>query len=120
MNSHDETNKILKALSNDAGDDSLMEMALATFRGRRRGWTVFVWALSFLWFAGAIYCAIRFFDGTTVQSQIAWATGFLFSMMAVTALKIWAWMDMIHGSTMRELKRVEAAMVRLAEAVGER
>lgn len=122
MNEFKETKKVLDALLNDAlrddADESVIAMAVATFHGRRRWLTVMTWVLSFLWFAAAVYCAVRFFDAAIVQHQIAWATGFLFSMMAVTALKIWAWMDMLHTSTRRELKRVEAAMVRLAEVVG--
>ena len=124
MNRHDETKKVLEALRADAGDnagdDTLFEMALGPFRGRRRRWTVFLWAMTFVWFGVAVFCAVRFFEPAETHAHIAWAVGFLFSMMAVGALKIWAWMDMIHTSTMRELKRVEAAMIRLAEAAGER
>lgn len=117
MNRQEEVNRVLDALRTDAlpGDDSIVEMAVATFHGRRRWLTAVTWAMSFMWFAVAVWCAVRFFDASETRPQIAWATGFLFSMMAVTALKIWAWMDMIHTSTMRQLRRVEAAVVRLAE-----
>lgn len=121
MNRHDEAKKVLEALRSDAAqhsaDDSVIEMALATFRGRRRWYTALVWTMTLVWSIGAVYCAVRFFDAATTQGHIAWASGFLTCMMAVVALKMWAWMDMIHTTTMRELKRVEAAMVRLAEAV---
>lgn len=124
MKHHDEAGRILDALRAESGggaaDDSLLEMVAATFRGRRRWLTVLTWALSLAWFIVAIVCAVRFFGAGETRHQIAWAAGFLFSMQAVAAVKIWAWMDMIHTSTMRELKRVEAATVRLAEAVGER
>lgn len=117
-----EAKKILDALLNEAlgddADESMIAMVSASFSGRRRWLTAITWTMSFIWFAAAVYCAIRFFDASAVQHQIAWATAFLFSMMAVTALKIWAWMDMLHTSTRRELKRIEAAMVRLAEVVG--
>lgn len=117
MNSHNEAKKVLDALRADAGqgDDSVIEMALATFQGRRRWFTALALGLSLVWFGVAVFCAVRFFDAATTQTQIAWATGFLGSMMAVTAVKIWAWMDMIHTSTTRQLRRVEAAVVRLAE-----
>ncbi len=122
MTDDKEAKKILDALLNDAladdADESVIAMVSASFSGRRRWLTAVTWTMSFIWFAVAVYCAVRFFDAAAAQQQIAWATGFLFCMMAVTALKIWAWMDMLHTSTRRDLKRIEAAMVRLAEVVG--
>ena len=124
MNSHDELRKVLDALRDEltgkGSDESIIEMAVATFHTRRWWLTVITWTLSLLWFIVAIVCAVNFFGAGGTHAQIAWAAGFLFSMQAVAAVKIWAWMDILHTSSMRELKRVEAAVVRLAEAVGEK
>ncbi|MGD9693300.1 MAG: DUF6768 family protein [Phycisphaerales bacterium] len=124
MNGHEEARRIGEALRAEAErgarDDSMVELMVGTFRGRRKWFTALVWLMTGVMFAGSVVCAVKFFDAAETREQIAWATGFVYFSLAVLGMKIWAWMEMLHGSTAREVKRVEAMLARLAEAVGGR
>ncbi len=122
MNGHEEARRIAEALRAEAErgsqEDSLVELMVGTFRGRRKWFTALVWVMTLVMFVGSVVCVVKFFGAEGTRAQIAWATGFVYFSLAVLGMKIWAWMDMLHGSTAREVKRVEAMLAKLAEAVG--
>ena len=49
---------------------------------------------------------------------LVWGGGFMFCMMAVSMLKLWFWMEMQTNSVLREVKRVELQVSRLASRTG--
>lgn len=124
MNSQEEARRIAEALRAEvergAQDDSVMELMMGTFRGRRRWMNALAWGMTLVMFILCIVCAVRFFSAQTTQAQIAWATGFLYFSMAVLGLKIWTWMEMLHCATSREVKRMEAMLAKLAETMAEK
>ncbi|TVQ33107.1 MAG: hypothetical protein EA376_03365 [Phycisphaeraceae bacterium] len=65
-----------------------------------------------------IWFIIRFFNATETQEMIAWATGFLLITIFIVAMKIWVWMQMEKYVILRELKRLELQIARLAEREG--
>lgn len=99
-----------------SGEQGLFEMVAETFRGRHRWLVVLVWFYSVVFFGLTIFTAIRFFqvDATSVRELIAWAIAFVFCFSAVTMLKMWYFMEMNKNSTIREIKRVELQIARLA------
>lgn len=124
MNGHEEARRIAEALRAEAErgarDESVVDLMVGTFRGRRRWFTALAWGLTLVMFGLSIVCLVKFFGAETTRGQLAWAMGFGYFSLAVLGLKIWAWMEMLHGSTAREVKRVEAMLAKLAEAVGGR
>ena len=89
------------------GEQSLLEEGLGLIKGRR-GWiSIWIGFVILVVFVGSIYCAVKFFEVTEVKELMIWGGGFFFGMFMVTALKIWAWMQMDRNAIIRELKRIE-------------
>lgn len=96
-------------------ESSLHQMIGDTFRGKMR---VFAWlvTLEILVFTGlGVFTAIRFFEANDVQDQLSWGGGFALCLFAIVALKLWWWMEMNKHALLRELKRVELQIARLAQ-----
>lgn len=97
------------------GEQTLMEEGLDLFKGRR-GWiSIWIGFVIFVVFIGSIYCAVQFFAVTEVKDLMIYGGGFFFGMFMVTALKIWAWMQMDRNAIIRELKRIELQIASLKQ-----
>ncbi|MCZ6836884.1 MAG: hypothetical protein O7G85_14000 [Planctomycetota bacterium] len=99
-----------------AGEQGLFEMVAETFRGRHRWLVILVCFYSVVFTGLAIFTAVRFFqaDESSMREMIAWAIAFVFCFNAVAMLKMWYFMEMNKNSTIREIKRVELQIARLA------
>lgn len=97
-----------------AGEPSMFELMMDTFRGRHRKlvWLTTVWMFVFL--VLAIVSAIRFFDTEDTRLMLTWAVAFMFCMSAVSMLKVWWWMEMNKNAITREVKRLELQIARLS------
>ena len=96
------------------GDQSMMEMVFDTFRGTQK-WLTFLsifWGLVFM--AGSIVGIIQVFKAQETRELILWGLGFVFCFSAVAMMKVWFWMQMNRNSILREIKRVELQVARLA------
>ena len=94
---------------------SLPEMLAAPYRGKQRWLMVLVtfWTVVFL--ALAVYAAVQYFQAADTHGLITWAVAFLTGIMGVSMLKIWFWLEIQKNSLLREIKRVELAVVQLRE-----
>jgi hypothetical protein len=115
MNNIDQ--KIQAALGRDTAGESLLgepnlaEEVITAFRGRNRWLTVLTVVLNLVFFAGAVWAGMRFFQAGTVPAQIQWAAlGFVFLFMMM-GLKLWFWMEMHTNRVLRELKRMELLLI---------
>lgn len=101
------------------GEPSMFDLVMQTFRGRHR-WlamlTVF-WSLVFLGLS--IFTAVRFFSVEESRERLLWAVAFIFCMSGVSMLKIWFWMELNKNAIMREIKRLELQIARLAGRIKE-
>ena len=88
-------------------EQSLLEEGLGLFKGKRAWISVWISFVILAVFAGSIYCLIQFFRVEETKELMIWGGGFFLGMFMVTALKIWAWMQMDKNSLMREIKRLE-------------
>ena len=96
------------------GDQSMTEMVFDTFRGMQK-WMTFLaifWGLVFM--AASVFGIIQLFKAHETREQILWALGVVFCFSAVSLMKIWFWMQMNRNSILREIKRVELQVARLA------
>jgi len=119
MTEVDET--IRKALQAE-DEDLLRDLAepgiferLTTAMRRGPRWTTFVIVLGLALHGLLIWFAVEFFTATETRAMIAWATGFIFITLFLVAMKIWFWMQMEKYVVLREIKRLEAQVARLAE-----
>ncbi len=96
------------------GDQSMTEMVFDTFRGTQK-WLTFLaifWGLAFM--AGSVFGIIQLFREQETREHILWCLGVVFCFSAVSMMKIWFWMQMNRNSILREIKRVELQVARLA------
>jgi len=102
---------LLKSLSADPGITALIA---DSFRGRMRWMTVLGLVYSFLFFGLALYTGWEFLQQTELRELALWGSAFWLCILAVTALKLWFWMDMHKNQIVREVKRVELQIAALA------
>ena len=96
------------------GDQSMMEMVFDVFRGTQK-WLTFLaifWGLVFM--AASVFGIIQLVKTQEPREHILWALGVVFCVAGVSMMKIWFWMQMNRNSILREIKRVELQVARLA------
>ncbi|MBX3431601.1 MAG: hypothetical protein KF779_18600 [Hyphomonadaceae bacterium] len=95
-------------------DQSPFHEAMGTFSGKWGVMNVFAAIVTFAMFAAAIYCAWNAFSVSDVRETVLWSAGLLLTMLAVAMLKMYFWMEMNKNVTLREVKRLELQVARLA------
>jgi hypothetical protein len=107
----EEESEVLKSLE----EESLFDMLTANFKGKL-GWiSVYAAVLTFVFFGISIYAAIEFFKTDVVKELIMWSAVFMFSIITVSLLKIWQWLQMDKNRLLREIKRLELQVSVLAK-----
>ncbi|MCH8821939.1 MAG: hypothetical protein IH984_00370 [Planctomycetes bacterium] len=96
------------------GDQSMMEMVLDTFRGTQKWLTFLAIVFGIVFMAGSVFGIIQLFKAQDMHEHILWGLGVMFCFSAVSMMKIWFWMQMNRNSILREIKRVELQVARLA------
>lgn len=101
-------------------DMNLFDMATSVFQGKNRWLTIMtsIWMLIFLGFG--LYCGYRFFETDITSELVMWAAGFGFSLVVVTMMKLWLWMEIQKNAILREVKRVELQVARLHQVMADR
>ena len=96
------------------GEPSVFEMIIDTFRGKHWWLSVLTFSWTMVFFVLAILSAVRFFKTDDSRDMMMWALAFIFCMMAVSMMKMWFWMELNKNAVMREIKRLELQIARLA------
>lgn len=109
--------KILDNSYDESKEDGYMSM-VREFCSRRMRWVaVLVWAFAIVFFAGAIYCGIRFLHADQTKSQIMYAALFVLFVEGIALMKIFAWQMLARNSIKREIKRLELRIADLAQTL---
>ena len=95
-------------------DQSPLDEALGTFSGKWGVMNVFAALVTFAMFGAAVFCAWSAFNETEVRDTVLWTAGVVLAMLAVAMLKMYFWMEMNKNVTLREVKRLELQVARLA------
>ncbi|NNE01700.1 MAG: hypothetical protein HKN52_00925 [Eudoraea sp.] len=91
----------------DLNEPSIFEKLGEVYKGRQ-GWLAMVMNIVILLlFALFIYSLIQFLNTTQIQELVRWASVGLFSILALSIMKIYFWMQMDKNDLKRELKRIE-------------
>ena len=107
----EEESEVLKSLE----EESLFDMLTANFRGKL-GWiSVYALVMTLVFFGISIYAAVMFFEAVETKELLMWSAIFMFSVLTVSLLKIWQWLQMDKNSLMREIKRLELQISVLAQ-----
>jgi hypothetical protein len=95
-------------------DETPFHEALGTFRGQWGAMNIFAAIITFAMFGAFIYCAWNAFETTDVRATVMWGGGALIAMIGVAMLKMYFWMEMNKNVVLREIKRLELQVARLA------
>jgi len=96
------------------GELSLFQLMFETFRGRHRLFVFGGFAAVLVFFVLGILSAIRFVHAPELHEMICWGATTALCFGMVTVIKIWYWMEMARVSVVRETKRLQLLVVRLA------
>ena len=108
------------ATFDDLGTQSMAEGLAETFRGRNRQWAIGGAVANLALVAAAIVSGVRFVRADDERTMLLWGGAMLLCFMAVTAIKIWYWLEMNRLALTREVKRVELQVVQIAQKLEER
>jgi hypothetical protein len=92
----------------------LHEQVFGAFTGPFGGLNVLGVIFTFAMFGAFCYCVWQFFNVSETRDLIFWSAAALWSAVAVGMLKIWFWMEMHKNQVLREVKRLELQVARLA------
>jgi len=95
-------------------DQPLHEQVFGTFSGSMGALNVFAAIITFAMFGAALYCAWNMFGAEDVRETLLWSVGVVLAMLAVSMLKIYFWMELNKNAVLREVKRLELQIARLA------
>lgn len=88
-------------------EQNVFEMLGGLFKGKN-SWIMYVMNfMTILFFAAFILCVVNFFDAESIEELIKWAVGGITCLIAISMLKVFAWMQMDKNAILRELKRLE-------------
>lgn len=99
-------------------DQSPFQEALGTFSGKWGVMNLFAALVTFAMFGAAVYCAWNAFTVADVRETVLWSEGIVLAMLAVAMLKMYFWMEINKNVTLREMKRLELQVARLASREG--
>jgi hypothetical protein len=88
--------------------------ALGTFRGRWGALNVFAAIITFALFGVFIYCVVNMLGAAEARDAVLWSVGAVVTMLGVAMLKMYFWMEMNKNVVLREVKRLELQVARLA------
>ena len=94
-----------------------LEMVLGLFRGKNAWLLVIMNIMTLVFFVFCIFCTVKFFNTDATNELIKWGIGAFASLMAVSILKIFAWMQMDKNALLREMKRLELQISSLSSKI---
>jgi hypothetical protein len=88
--------------------------AIGTFTGKWGPLNVLAAIFTFAMFGAFVYCAWNALNAADVRETVLWSAGGVITMLAVAMLKMYFWMEMNKNVVLREVKRLELQVARLA------
>ena len=97
------------------GDEpGLPAMVAESFRSKNRWLVWVVWVSIFIFTGIAGWTAYGFFTAETIDAKMEWGLIVALAMLSVVMLEQWYWMELQKNTVVREVKRVELQIARLA------
>lgn len=97
-----------------AADPSMTRQVLNAFQGPFGALNVLSVLVSLALFAGGAYSVWRFVGAAEVRDMLIWGGGAAFAFSGLSLIKLWFWMELQRNATVREIKRLELQVSRLA------
>lgn len=103
----------------DLEEQNVLQMLTGLFHGKNK-WLMYVMNfMTFIFFALFVYCLVMFFGTDQTNDLIKWGIGGLMFLMALSMLKLFAWLQMDKNALLRELKRLELQLLSLSGRISE-
>lgn len=103
-----------KALERYGSDSSLVQQVLEAFQGRTAMLNVLVWVVALALFVTSVYSGWRFLEATDVPRMLRWGGATLLAVISLISAKLWFWQELKSNAVIREVKRLELQVARLA------
>ena len=109
--------KILDDTYDDSREDSIRTMIGDFYSRKMLSVAVLVWFWGIVFFVGAGYSAMKFFETDETQLQIMYATVFVCLVQFMGLMKVFAWQMIARNSIKREVKRLEIRIAELTKSL---
>jgi len=104
-------NEKIKKITDDNYDeskeDSIWSMARDFYSKKFLSTAILVWVWAIIFFAGAAYCGIKFFETDETKYYIMYAALFVCFVHGIGLMKIFAWQMIHRNSIKREIKKLK-------------
>jgi hypothetical protein len=87
---------------------------LDTFRGRWALMNAFAAIVTFALFGASLYLVWQMLSASDVREVVLWSVALIFALLSIAMLKMYFFMEMNKNVLLRELKRLELQVARLA------
>ena len=91
----------------DHEGQSMAQMLTGVFRGRHRRLAIGGAAVNLALFVFALFCGFKVLRAEEMRPLLLWGFAMLLAFGAVTAIKIWYWLEMNRLALTREIKRLQ-------------
>jgi len=96
------------------GQSTPVAEVLDTFRGQWAWMNAFAAFISFALFGAFVYFVWQMLSAVDVREVVLWSVGAIIAMLGVAMLKMYFWMEINKNVVLREVKRLELQVARLA------
>ncbi|MEN6427703.1 MAG: DUF6768 family protein [Phycisphaerales bacterium] len=114
---NDDIRRILDDTYDDSREDSIRTMIGDFYSRKMLSVAVLVWFWGIIFFVGAGYSVMKFFETDETQLQIMYAAVFVCLIQFVGLMKVFAWQMVARNSVKREIKRLELRITELMKAL---
>ncbi|MEN6574699.1 MAG: DUF6768 family protein [Phycisphaerales bacterium] len=114
---NDDIREILNDTYDDSREDSIRTMIGDFYSRKMLSVAVLVWFWGIIFFVGAGYSVMKFFETDETQLQIMYAAVFVCLIQFVGLMKVFAWQMVARNSVKREIKRLELRITELMKAL---
>ena len=98
---------------------SAAELLGETFRGKNSLFALGGAVANLILFVLGVFAAVKFGQADEVRVMLLWGGTAGLCFLAVTAIKIWYWLEMARLSVVREVKRTELQLIQLTRQLGD-
>ena len=103
-----------KVLERYGADQPLPQQIFDVFRGRMGPLNAIVWVVAVALFAVTLWAGWRFLNAPDVAGMLRWGAATGVAVLTLMVIKLWAWMEIQKNAILREVKRLELQVARLA------
>ncbi len=110
----DDAQHVDELMGNDVG---MFGMVSKSYRGGLGKWMILATVATIVVSVAMVWCGYEFAVAEDLSERVFWGTCLVVSVSMQIALKQWSWMEISRNSLLREIKRLEIAVLRLSNKV---